>query len=72
LAAVRGLRPEAVNYNDDAQNLKGVWLALRVALRQVFETLTLQDVISGEYSAEVRALLENPDANISRPIFATD
>lgn len=72
LAAVRGLRPEVVNYNDDAQNLKGVWLALRVALRQVFETLTLQDVISGEYSAEVRALLENPDANISRPIFATD
>lgn len=72
LAAVRGLRPEVVSYQGQAENLKGVWLALRVSLRQVFETLTLADVLSGEYSTEVRALLQNPDANISRPIFATD
>jgi Rrf2 family protein len=72
LAAVRGLRPEAVSYKGDAENLRDVWLALRVALRNVFETLTLADVLSGEYSKQVRALLESPDANISRPIFTTD
>jgi len=72
LAAVRGLRPEAVSYKAEAENLRDVWLALRVALRNVFETLTLADVLSGDYSKQVRSLLESPDANISRPVFTTD
>lgn len=72
LAAVRGLRPEAVSYSGAAQNLSDVWKAVRVALRQVFETLTIADLLSGNYSPEVTALLNNPDANSSRPMFATE
>lgn len=72
LAAVRGLRPEAVEYQEPAQNLKDVWIAVRVALRQVLETLTLADVLVGAYSPEVTALLSNQDAYVSRPMFAPE
>lgn len=72
LAAVRGLRPEAVEYQEPAQNLKDVWIAVRVALRQVLETLTLADVLAKSYSKEVQNLLVNPDAFVSRPMFANE
>jgi Rrf2 family protein len=72
LAAVRGLRPEAVSYHGSAENLSDVWKAVRVALRQVLETLTLADILNHTYSPEVLALLENKDANVSRPMFATE
>ena len=72
LVSVRGLRPETINYEGNAEHLRGVWLALRVALRQVFETMTLADVLTGGYSDQVNQLLNLPDANVSRPVFATD
>ena len=72
LAAVRGLRPEVVSYHGPAENLTDVWLAVRVALRQVLETLTLADILEHSYSPEVVALLGLPDANISRPMFSAE
>ena len=49
-----------------------MWLAVRVALRKVLEELTLADVLSGEFPAEVAALLNAPDAQVSRPMFVTE
>jgi Rrf2 family protein len=72
LAAVRGLRPEAVSYKGSAENLNDVWLAVRVALRKVLENLTLDDILSGKYPKEVSSLLTDPDANVSRPMFVTE
>jgi len=72
LAAVRGLRPEAVSYKGSASNLSDVWFAVRVALRQVLESMTLQDILTGQYPAEVAGLLQAPDALVSRPMFATE
>ncbi len=72
LAAVRGQRPEAVHYQEPAQNLRDVWIAVRVALRQILETLTLADVLARNYSAEVESLLTKQDAFVSRPMFATE
>ena len=72
LAAVRGQRPEAVYYQEPAQNLRDVWIAVRVALRQVLETLTLEDVLARNYSADVEALLTKQDAFESRPMFAQE
>jgi hypothetical protein len=66
------LRPENISYEGNAEHLSGVWLALRVALRQVFETMSLADVLTGGYSEQVNQLLTLPDANVSRPVFATD
>jgi hypothetical protein len=61
-----------VSYHGSAENLSDVWKAVRVALRQVLETLTLGDILNHTYSPEVLALLENKDGNVSRPMFATE
>lgn len=72
LAAVRGLRPEAVSYQGSATNLIDVWFAIRVALRQVLESLTLRHVLTGEYPAEIKTLLGDPTAQVSRPMFSVE
>jgi Rrf2 family protein len=72
LAAVRGLRPEAVSYRGPAENLTDVWLSVRVALRKVLETMTLDDILTGKYPKEVTSLLNDKDANVSRPMFVTE
>jgi Rrf2 family protein len=70
LAAVRGLRPEAISYREPAQNLTDVWFAVRVALREVLENITLADILDGAYPDGVKGLLSQPDALVSRPKFA--
>jgi Rrf2 family protein len=72
LAAVRGLRPEMVSYKGSAENLADVWLAVRVSLRKVLESMTLDDILTGKYPKEVSGLLNDPDANVSRPMFVTE
>ncbi len=47
LASVRGQRPEDVHYDGAAAPLQSVWLAVRSALREVLEHVTLADVATG-------------------------
>ena len=56
LAAVRGVRPEALSFGGAAKPLGEVWIAVRASLRRVLEATTLADVVRGELPAEVRAL----------------
>lgn len=67
LAAVRGMRPEAVTYEGPAKDLQSVWVGVRVALRSILENVTLADVVSGEFSPELADLVSQPDAWVSRP-----
>jgi Rrf2 family protein len=62
LANVRGLRPESLEYSGPATALLQVWIALRANMRAVLETVTLQDLITGELPPEVVALTESPEA----------
>lgn len=62
LAAVRGERPELVEYSGAAATLADVWLALRVSLRGVLEHVTLDDLVSGPLPAEVKEMASRPDA----------
>lgn len=62
LAAVRGERPEDVAYEGAAQNLGSVWIAARVAIRDVLEHVTLQDVADGAMPSRMRELLQTPGA----------
>ena len=66
LAAVRGQRPEALEYGGSAEHLRDVWIAVRASLRHVLETLTLADVASGAFPGEIRALLDEPGAWVRR------
>ena len=62
LAEVRGLRPHETSYEGVAQHLPTVWVAVRVALREVLDDTSLADVLSGDLPAAVRAKADAPDA----------
>jgi Rrf2 family protein len=62
LAAVRGVRPEAVSYAAPTEHLQHVWVAVRASLRSVLECVTLQDVVTGRLPRKVAKLTEPEDA----------
>jgi Rrf2 family protein len=66
LAEIRGLRPEAANYEGAAENLQAVWVAVRASLRSVLDAVTIASIVSGELPAQVVALTSDPDAWLSR------
>lgn len=62
LVSVYGLRPESVSYNDEARVLQLVWVAARANLREVFERVTLQTLVTRDLPAEVLALTDDEEA----------
>jgi Rrf2 family protein len=66
MASVRGGRPEDVEYAGSAEPLRRVWIAVRAALRQVNERVTLADLASGRLPADVEALTRPKDAWVTR------
>jgi Rrf2 family protein len=62
LAAVRGQRPEALDYDGASEHLREVWIAVRASIRQVLESLTLADVAAGSFPDAVQSLLAEPGA----------
>src|SRR5258708_2049170 len=56
LVGVRGQRPEEVEYTGSAESLRPVWVALRVNLRKVLETVTVADVAAGKLPQDVGPL----------------
>jgi len=62
LAAVRGQRPEDLEYSGAAEHLREVWIAVRASMRQVLERSTLADVARGTMPPEVTALIAEPGA----------
>ena len=61
LAAVRGLAPEALQYSGSTAALRDLWVAVRASLRDVLESETLADVVSGELPSEVTSLQQGDD-----------
>jgi Rrf2 family protein len=66
LAAVRGERPETVNYTGPAEPLQRVWIAVRTNLRDVVERVTLADLASGALPDKVTALAKDPESWVTR------
>jgi Rrf2 family protein len=67
LAEVRGLRPEEVSYEGAAEHLQSIWLAVRISLRNVLETVTLDQVATGKLPKNIAKMAENPEAMLTRP-----
>jgi DNA-binding IscR family transcriptional regulator len=61
LADVHGAPPEEAGYEGAARELQRVWIATRVALREVLEATTLADIAAGALPAEVAELAGRPD-----------
>lgn len=66
MASVRGGPPEDVEYAGNAEPLRRVWIAVRSALREVNEHVTLADLASGRLPRAVEALTRTNDAWITR------
>ena len=62
LVSVHGVRPEAVQYEDPAAVLQPVWIAARSSLREVLESVTLNQLASGQLPAEVTERSARDDA----------
>ena len=62
LAEVRGQRPELVRYDGAAAHLAELWIAVRSALRDVLDEVSLAQVASGQLPARVRRLAASPEA----------
>jgi Rrf2 family protein len=62
MAGVRGLRPEALHYEGHASHLRDVWVAVRGALREVLEHVTLGQVLRGDLPDSVTRFSDDPDA----------
>ena len=62
LAAVRGKRPEDLDYIGAAEHLREVWIALRAAMRHVLEHISLADVAAGNLPTQITELLDEPGA----------
>jgi Rrf2 family protein len=62
LAGVRGLRPEETHYDGAAENLPRLWVAVRAAVRDVVDEVSLAELVSGKMPTHVRRLTARPDA----------
>lgn len=71
LATVRGEAADEIEYRGHSKPLREVWLALRANIRQVLESVTLADVVTGSLPEPIGTLAEHPDASLQRqPGFA--
>lgn len=62
LVSVYGLRPEAVTYNDSAMVLQRVWVAARANLRDVFEQVSVDMLVSDTLPPAVVQMTAEEDA----------
>jgi Rrf2 family protein len=66
LARVGSQLPEDLDYPGSAAPLRDVWAAVRVALREVLESVTVADLSRGDLPPTIRRLLAQPDAWVVR------
>ena len=62
LADIHGLRPDEVEYPPEFRHLQEVWVAARSAVRMVFDEVTLDQLVSGEFPEEIEKLFTGKDA----------
>lgn len=62
LVSVHGVRPESVSYRGVATVLQPVWIAARSSLREVLESVTLEQLVAGALPPEVSTRSADDDA----------
>lgn len=62
LVTVRDERPPSLTYEGSAAALLDVWVALRVAVRDVLDEVTIAALVAGDLPAPVQAMLGRADA----------
>ena len=67
LANIAGVQPEDTSYAPSAAALRQTWVALRVAMRSVLETVTVAEIASGTLPDDVARLVGDSEAWVTRP-----
>lgn len=62
LALVAQRRPEHIAHTGPAHHVGHLWVGLRAAIRSVMDHVTLADLLAGELPADLRTLVEEPEA----------
>jgi len=62
IAHVQSAPPESITYTGSAKELQNVWIAVRASLRDVLESTSLADLVSGELPENVRSLADAKDS----------
>ncbi len=62
LVTVRDVRPPGLTYEGSAAGLLDVWVALRAAVRDVLDVVTLKDLVDRDLPEGVRKLAAREDA----------
>ncbi len=62
LADVHGLRPDEVTYPPALRHLQEVWVAARSAVRSVFDEVTFDLLVTGDFPEDIRKLYDSEDA----------
>ncbi len=62
IANVQSAPPESITYTGSAKELQNVWIAVRASLREVLESTSLADLVSGELPSHVKELADDKDA----------
>ena len=62
IANVQSAPPESITYSGSAKELQSVWIAVRASLREVLESTSLEDLVSGNLPDHVRELADDKDA----------
>ena len=66
IAHVQSAPPESITYTGSAQELQNVWIAVRASLRDVLESTSLEDLVTGNLPDNVRELADDKDAWLPR------
>ncbi len=62
IAHVQSAPPESITYTGSAKELQNVWIAVRASLREVLESTSLADLVSGNLPKHVQELADDKDA----------
>jgi len=62
IANVQSAPPESISYSGNAAELQSVWIAVRANLRAVLESVTLENLVTGDLPPHVRELAGRSDA----------
>lgn len=72
LANIQDLPPEETHYAGTAERLRDVWIAVRQNLREVLESVTLEELADGRLPDAVTSLLDEPEAWVVRDTGSHD
>jgi len=72
LANIQDLPPEETDYVGAAERLRDVWIAVRQNLREVLESVNLEELAAGRLPDAVTSLLDEPEAWLVRETGSHD